>query len=112
MKPLLIATTNNEKIRLMLWRRSFAYWRNKTYSRVKRKKPPIDKRVSLHTKRGRDAAVARHRAVRNSRSPAVKRDIGEMIASLSPKERAALVASPHVIAAVEKILEAMLFRFS
>jgi hypothetical protein len=60
----------------------------------------------------RDAAVARARAMTRMRDPKVKRDIGEMISSLSAKERVALTANKHVIAAVEKIIEAMLFRFS
>jgi hypothetical protein len=64
------------------------------------------------TKRGRDAAVARHRAETAARSPGTKRTISEVIASLTPEERAAISANEHAVEAVSKIIEAMLFRFS
>lgn len=65
-----------------------------------------------HTRYGRDEAVARYRADKRTKNAATKRSLAEVIASLSPEERAALAANEHVISAVEKILEAMLFRFS
>ncbi len=109
MKPRLIETSNSEIVRMRLWRMSYRYWLHRDYRHPPKKKA---RGSSLHTKRGRDAAVARHRAAKFSRNPVSKRTVAEVISSLSAKERAALVANKDVVSAVEKILEAMLFRFS
>lgn len=64
------------------------------------------------TQRAKDAAIARHRAAAQARGERTKRDLAEVIAGLSKEEQAVLAGSEHAVSAVEKILEAMLFRFS
>lgn len=93
----------------------------KTKVRRERKRSRKQKRIKpvrtstgirTRTKRARDEAVARHRADRISRGPQTKRDLAEVIASLTAAERKVIAADEHVISAIEKIVEAMLFRFS
>lgn len=99
---------------LRLARKSRAYWgdTNFRYLRRKKKKKIDGRTMRPRTKSGRDAAVARHRALIKSRNPVTRRTIEEVIAGLSAPERAAIAGNKHAISAIEKILEAMLFRFS
>lgn len=69
-------------------------------------------KVGKRTRAKFDEAVARHRALRGGKRKSSQQAIQEAIASLSPNERAALVANPDVIPAIEKMLEKLLFQFS
>lgn len=75
--------------------------------------PKGEGKVPAHiTRKRRDAALIHARARANATGKRTKRELSEVLASLSADERAAVAASPHVISAIEKIVEAMLFRFS
>lgn len=76
---------------------------------------PVDevaKKLRARTRSERDEAIARYRARRLVYSNKTKHEVGDVLSGLSKEEQAALTASPHVVTAVEKIIEAMLFRFS
>lgn len=79
--------------------------------RVKKAISPEEKRKRRQAKRVRnDKAVLRARAQRRVYD---KKDaISSAIDALTPEERAALTASPLIIGAVEKMLEALLFDFT
>lgn len=70
------------------------------------------KQTRARTRTGRDEAVVRYRAASVARNRVTTRTLADAIASLTPVERDAITGNAHVISAVEKIVEAMLFRFS
>ncbi len=95
---------------LVRWMPNGKAWGRKRKRKKKSERLPDGTR--RYTKKARNRMVAEHRAADAARGKRTKRELADVLASLSADERAAVAASPHVITAVEKIVEAMLFRFS
>ncbi len=89
--------------------------RGKTWGKGRKRKKKGDtlpNGLRRRTRKARNQMVAAHRAAAAAQGKRTKRELADVLASLTPVERDAITGNAHVISAVEKIVEAMLFRFS